>query len=101
LPDFEKLLRTYPADKIEEYQRAYLLKASLLGKVTSQHLVEQEKISKKLYEESKKLKCDFNLSRAANSDLEKKVSELAEALKRCQDEKKIAEEALEHSKKDL
>jgi hypothetical protein len=40
--------------------------------------------------------------------LEKKVAELAEALKLCQDEKKIAddgkkiaEEALEHSKKDL
>jgi DNA repair exonuclease SbcCD ATPase subunit len=63
--------------------------------------VEQEKIRKKLSDESKKLKCDFNLSRAANSNLEKKVSELAEALKRCQDEKKIAEEALEHSKKDL
>jgi uncharacterized phage infection (PIP) family protein YhgE len=108
LPDFEKLFQTYPADKIEEYQRAYSLKASLLGKVASQRLVELEKINKKLSEESKKLNRDFNLSRAGNSDLEKKVSELAEALKRCHDEKKIAgdgkkatEEALEHSKKDL
>jgi chromosome segregation ATPase len=101
LPDFEKLLRTYPPDKIEEYQKAYSLKASLLGKVASQRLVEQEKINKKLFEESKKLNCYFNLSRAANLDLEKKVSELAEALKRCQDEKKIAEEAIKHSKKDL
>jgi hypothetical protein len=41
------------------------------------------------------------LSRAANLDLEKKVSELAETLKRCQDEKKIAEEAAENSQKDL
>jgi chromosome segregation ATPase len=70
--------------------------------------VEQEKINKKLSEESKKLKRDFNLSRSANSDLEKKVSELAEALKRCQDEKKIADErkkivedALDRSTKDL
>jgi hypothetical protein len=101
LPDFEKLLRTYPPDKIEEYQKAYSLKASLLGKVASQRLVEQEKINKKLFEESKKLNCYFNFSRAANLDLEKKVSELAEALKRCQDEKKIAEEAIKHSKKDL
>jgi hypothetical protein len=52
LLDFEKLLRKYPADKIEEYQRAYSLKASLLGKVASQRLVEQEKINKKLFEES-------------------------------------------------
>jgi Rad3-related DNA helicase len=33
--------------------------------------------------------------------LEKKVAELAEVLKHCQDEKKIADEALEQSKKDL
>jgi hypothetical protein len=30
---FEKLLRAYPASRIEEYRRAYSLKASLLGKV--------------------------------------------------------------------
>jgi hypothetical protein len=52
LPDFEKLFWKYPVDKIEEYQRAYSLKASLLGKVASQRLVEQEKINKKLFEES-------------------------------------------------
>jgi hypothetical protein len=100
-PCFEKLLRMYPTDKIEEYQRAYSLKASLLGKVTSQRLVEQEKINKKLCEESKKLKRDFNLSRAANSDLEKKVAELADALKKCRDEKKVTEEAFENSRKDF
>jgi hypothetical protein len=61
-----------------------------------------------LSEESKKLKCDFNLAQAANVELEKKVDELAEALKNCQDAKKIvddgkktAEEAFECSKKDL
>jgi predicted transcriptional regulator len=107
-PDFEALLRTYPASRVEEYQRAYSLKASLLGKITSQHLVEQEKITKKLSEESKKLKHDFNLAQAANVDLEKKVAELADALKNCQDAKKITEdgrkvveETLENSKKDL
>jgi hypothetical protein len=40
-------------------------------------------------------------SRAANLDLEKKVAELAVALKKCQDEKKVAEEAAENSRKDL
>jgi chromosome segregation ATPase len=34
-------------------------------------------------------------------DLEKKVAQLAMALKRCQDEKKVAEETLDQSKKDL
>jgi chromosome segregation ATPase len=33
--------------------------------------------------------------------LERKVAELADALKRCQDEKKVAEEALASSRKDL
>jgi phage terminase small subunit len=33
--------------------------------------------------------------------LEKKVAELAVALKKCQDEKKVAEEAAENSRKDL
>jgi hypothetical protein len=106
--DFEALLRTYPASMIEKYQRAYSLKASVLGKISSQHLVEQEEITKKLSEESKKLKRDFNLAQAANVDLEKKVTELADALKKCQDEKKvtedgkkIAEEVVGNSKKEL
>jgi chromosome segregation ATPase len=69
--------------------------------VASQRLVEQEKINKKLPEDSKKQKHDFNLSRAANSDLEKKVAELADALKKCQDEKKVTVEAFANSRKDL
>jgi predicted nuclease with TOPRIM domain len=107
-PNFEALLRTYPASKIEEYQKAYALKASLLGKIASERLVEQEEATKKLSKESGKLKRDFNRAQAANLDLGKKVAELADALKRCQDEKKItedgkrvAEESLESSKKDL
>jgi hypothetical protein len=106
--DFEALLRTYPASKITEYQKAYALMASVLGKVASECLIEQEEATDKLSRESKKLKRNFDLAQAANLDLEKKVAELAETLKRCQDEKKIAdegkkfvEEALEHSKKDI
>jgi predicted nuclease with TOPRIM domain len=89
---FEALLPTYPAFRIEEYQRTYSLKASLLGKIASQRLVEREEITKKLSKESMKLKRDFNLAQTANVDLEKKVSELADALKRCQDEKQVAED---------
>jgi hypothetical protein len=80
----------------------------LLGKVASERLVEQEEAAKKLSKESMKLKHDFNLAQAANLDLEKKVAKLAEALKKCLDEKKIledekkaAQDALENSKKDL
>jgi predicted nucleic acid-binding Zn-ribbon protein len=49
--------------------------------------VEQEEALKKMSRESKKLKHEFNLAQVANLDLEKKVVELADALKKCQDKK--------------
>jgi predicted nucleic acid-binding Zn-ribbon protein len=73
----------------------------MLGKVAAERLIDQEKLNKQLSQEYKELKRNIALSQSANVDLEKKVAELAEALKRCQDEKKIADEALEQSKKDL
>jgi SMC interacting uncharacterized protein involved in chromosome segregation len=45
--------------------------------------VEQEEATKKLSEESRKLKRDFNMAQDAIVDLEKKVTELADALRRC------------------
>jgi myosin heavy subunit len=57
--------------------------------------------NKQLSQESKELKRSFALVQSANLDLEKKVAELAEALKACQDEMKIAEAALKQSKKEL
>jgi hypothetical protein len=73
----------------------------MLGKVAVKRLVDQEKTNKQLSQESKELKRNFALAQSANLDLEKKVAELAEALKVCQDEKKVVEAALEQSKKDL
>jgi hypothetical protein len=73
----------------------------MLGKIAAERLIEQEKVNKQLSQESKELKRNFNLAQSANLDLEKKVAELAETLRQCQDGKKIAEEALEQSKKDF
>jgi hypothetical protein len=73
----------------------------MLGKVAVERLVDQEKANKQLSQESKELKRSFALSQSANLDLEKKVAELAEALKVCQDKKKVVEAALEQSKKEL
>jgi small-conductance mechanosensitive channel len=73
----------------------------MLGKVAIERLVDQEKTNKQLYQESKELERNFALAQSTNLDLEKKVAELAEALKVCQDEKKVAEAALEQSKKEL
>jgi hypothetical protein len=73
----------------------------MLGKVAAERRIDQNKVNKQLSHESKELKCNFTLAQAVNLDLEKKVAELAEALKHFQDEKKAAEEALDWSKKDL
>jgi small-conductance mechanosensitive channel len=73
----------------------------LLGKIASERLVEQDKVNERLSQESKELRRNFDLAQAANLDLEKKVAELAETLRKCQDGKRIAEEALELSKKDF
>jgi chromosome segregation ATPase len=99
--EFEDLLRSYLASKFAEYCRDYTAKASISGRIACERLIEQEKINKKLIEDSQKLSRDFKLSQATNLDLEKKVAELAVALKNCQDKKKAAEEALDRSKKDL
>jgi small-conductance mechanosensitive channel len=73
----------------------------MLGKVAAERLIDQEKVNKQLSQESKELKRNFTLAQSANLDLEKKVAELAEALKHCQDEKKVSYEALEQSQRDL
>jgi hypothetical protein len=61
----------------------------MLGKIAAKRLIEQEKVNKQLSLESKEVKRNFALAQAANVDLQKKVAELAEALKHCQDEKKL------------
>jgi hypothetical protein len=99
--EFKDLLRSYPPSKLARFQEDYALKSSMLGKVAVERLVDQEKANKQLFQESKKLKHNFALAQSANLDLEKKVAELAEALKVCQDEKKITGAALEQSKKEL
>jgi myosin heavy subunit len=73
----------------------------MLGKVAVERLAEQEKANKQLSQKSKELKRSFALAQSANIELEKKVAELADALKTSQDEKKIAEAALEQSKKEM
>jgi type IV secretory pathway VirJ component len=73
----------------------------MLGKVAIERLSKQEKINEQLAQKSKELERNFSLAQSTNLELERKVSELAEALKRSHDEKKVAEAALEESKKEL
>jgi DNA repair exonuclease SbcCD ATPase subunit len=73
----------------------------MLGKVAVERLAKQEKANKQLSQKSKELERSFALAQSANIELERKVSELADALKISQDEKKVAGAALEQSKKEL
>jgi hypothetical protein len=50
------------------------VKASISRRIACIRLIKQEKINKKLTEDSWKLSRDFKLSQAANLDLEKKVA---------------------------
>jgi chromosome segregation ATPase len=71
----------------------------MLAKVSTEWLIDL--MNKQLSHESKDLKRNFTFAQVAHLDLQKKVAELTEALKHCQDEKKAVEEALDRSKKDL
>jgi chromosome segregation ATPase len=99
--EFMDLLHSYSPSKIARFQEDYALKHSMLGKVAVERLVEQEKANKQLSQKSKELERSFALAQSANIELEKKVDELAEALKTSQDGKRLVESALEQSKKEL
>jgi type IV secretory pathway VirJ component len=73
----------------------------MLGKVAVERLAEQEKANKQLSQKSKELERSFALAQSVNIEVERKVTELADALKISQDEKKAAGAALEQSKKEL
>jgi chromosome segregation ATPase len=77
------------------------LKASIVGKVVSERLLEKDEIIKKLFGEPEKLKRDLNKAHTSNAELEQRISKLVESLKKFQEEKSIAEAALQDSKKDL
>jgi hypothetical protein len=82
-------------------QGTYAVKSSLIGRIAAERLVEQEKVNAQLCQESKEIKRNFAIAQSANLDLEKKVAELAETLKRCQDKRKVAGEDAENSPKEL
>jgi hypothetical protein len=54
--EFEDLLRSYLASKFANHHRDYAAKASIFGRIACERLTEQEKINKKLLEDSKKQK---------------------------------------------
>jgi chromosome segregation ATPase len=69
--------------------------------VVSERLLEKEELIGKLFGESNKLKRELNKALVSSVDLEQRISELTDSLKRCQDEKRPAKAALQDSKNDL
>jgi flagellar motility protein MotE (MotC chaperone) len=99
--EFKDLLRSYPSSKLLRTQDTYAVKSSLIGRITAERLVEQEKVNAQLSRESKEIKRNFVIAQSSNLDLEKKVAELAETLKHYQDERKATGEDAENSRKKL
>jgi NADH dehydrogenase FAD-containing subunit len=81
--DFEEALRKLPSSDLDGYRKTYALKTSILGRVTIERLQQKEEAIKKMSSALKKLKREFNLAQVASIDLEKKVVDLADALKKC------------------
>jgi chromosome segregation ATPase len=82
------------------FNHIYNLKTTIVGKVVSERRNEKEKLVAKLSNDSQKLKHDLKKAHASNLELENRITELADSLKKCQEEKKLAEAALRDSKKD-
>jgi F0F1-type ATP synthase membrane subunit b/b' len=73
---------------------------AIVGKVVSERLNETEKLVGMLNGESQNLKRDLNKAQASNLELENRIAELEDSLKKCREEKKLAKDALRDSKKD-
>jgi uncharacterized protein YeeX (DUF496 family) len=98
---FEENARKLSSSELANFKKTYDLKASLVGKVVSERLLEKEELIGKLFGESNKLKRELNKALVSSVDLEQRISELTDSLKRCQDEKRPAKAALQDSKNDL
>jgi hypothetical protein len=68
---FEEADRKLSSSELASFRKTYDLKASIIGRVTTERLQEKDETIKKLSSESKKLRREFNLAQAASIDLEK------------------------------
>jgi hypothetical protein len=67
---FEENVRKLSSSDLSKFSNIYDLKASIVGKVISERLLEKEELVRKLIDESRKLKRDLNKARASSLDLE-------------------------------
>jgi chromosome segregation ATPase len=98
---FEETVRKLSSSELASFHKTFDLKASIAGKVTTEQLLEKEELVEKLSSESKKLKRELNKAQASGLDLEKRIAELVDSLKKCHHEKNLTEAALHDSKNDL
>jgi predicted nucleic acid-binding Zn-ribbon protein len=98
---FEENTQKLSSSELASFQKTYDLKASIVGKVISERLLENDEIIKKLSGKSEKLKHDLDKAHTSSAELEQRISELVDSLKKCQDEKNVTEAALQDSQRDM
>jgi chromosome segregation ATPase len=98
---FEENAWKFSSSELSSFQKTYNLKASIVSKVVSKWFLEKDEITKKLSGETKKLRRDLDKAHTSSAELEQSIAELNDPLKKCQDEKSIAEAAVQDSTKDL
>jgi hypothetical protein len=88
---FEENTRKLSSSKLASFQKTYDLKASIIGKVISERLIENDETINKLFGDSEKLKLTSTRLRV------RALSWSNVSLNKCRDEKKSAEAALQDS----
>jgi hypothetical protein len=77
---FEENVQKLSSADLTSFRHTYDLKASIVGKVVSERLLEKEGLVDKLTGESQKLKRELNKAQASSLDLEQRNTELVDSL---------------------
>jgi predicted RNase H-like nuclease (RuvC/YqgF family) len=86
---FEENTRKLSSSKLASFQKTYDLKASIVGKVISERLLENDETINKLSGDSEKLKRDLDKAQSSSIELEQRISELIDSLNKCRMKRKV------------
>jgi predicted RNase H-like nuclease (RuvC/YqgF family) len=78
----EENVRKHSSSNLSRFNLIYNEKTTIVSTVVSERLNKKEQLVTKLTDESQSLKCDLNKAQASNHDLEKRVTELIDSLKK-------------------
>jgi predicted RNase H-like nuclease (RuvC/YqgF family) len=75
--------RKLSSSELASFQKTYYLKASILGKVIYERLLENDETIKKLSGDSERLKRNIDKAQTSSAELEQRISELVDSLNKC------------------